>query len=79
MVPYSAQIQSQNEEKTPNNIYINEMNFSRKIVENLLHMPAMSPLNVMGMKYGDMCIPLTSALLKTNGKKNIAMKLEFLT
>jgi hypothetical protein len=59
--------------------YNNEMNFSRKIVENLLHMPAISPLKVMGMMYGDMCIPLTSALLKTNGKKNIAMKLECLT
>jgi len=59
--------------------YSTEMNWSRKIVVSIPHIPTISPLNVIGMIYGDICIPLTSALLRSTGKKNIAMKLECLT
>lgn len=54
--------------------YSTAINFSSKPVLRMLDIPTTSPLNVIGMIYGDMCIPLTSALLKINGKKNIASR-----
>lgn len=59
--------------------YSNDKNFVSTRVVNLLHTPATSALKVIGMIYGDMCIPFTSALLKIKGKNSMDTKLEYLT
>ena len=51
----------------------------RANVATLLHAPAISPANVLGMMQGDRCMPLISAWLKITGKTYVATALTFLT